>query len=66
MTFLRTLRKLVLGETWVLPLGVAAIAGAALAIDAIGSDAWQDAGGLAVLVAVAGLLVASVATSARR
>jgi hypothetical protein len=66
MTFLRTLRKLVLGETWVLPLGVASIAGAALAIDQLGSNTWHDAGGIVMVAAVVALLAASVAVSARR
>lgn len=66
MTFMRTLRALVLGETWVLPLGVAGIGGAALGLDSLGIASWPDAGGPALLAAVVALLALSVGTSARR
>ena len=39
------LRKLVLGETWALPLGIAVTLLAGLALDAAGPAWWQRAGG---------------------
>jgi hypothetical protein len=47
----RTLRKLVLGETWALPIGIAVAVGVAGALDAVaGSEAWwTDAGGFVLL-----------------
>jgi hypothetical protein len=58
---LRTLRKLVLGETWTLPLGVAVAVGAAgLARALAGAHGWWRGGGGFVLLAlvVLALLVA--------
>jgi hypothetical protein len=57
----RTLRKLVLGETWALPIGVACAVGAAAIVRAIAGAHgwWHSAGGwvlfglLAVALAVA-------------
>jgi hypothetical protein len=48
---LRTLRKLVLGETWSLPLGIALAVGAAGVVRAAtGTDGWfQDGGGFLLL-----------------
>jgi cyanate permease len=48
---MRALRKLVLGETWSLPLGIAAAVGAAFVVRAAaGADGWwHDAGGFALL-----------------
>jgi hypothetical protein len=48
----RTLRKLVLGETWALPVGIATAVGVAAMLDAVaGSEAWwTDAGGFVLLV----------------
>ena len=48
------LRKLVLGETWTLPLGVAATLLGGLALDAAGPGWWHRAGGFVLL---AGALV---------
>ena len=56
-----TLRKLVLGETWVLPIGVGVAVGGAGALSALAGDAawWRDAGGFVLLgLVVAALLVA--------
>ena len=54
------LRKLVLGETWTLPLGVALTLVAALALDAAGPGWWERAGGFVVLGAALLTLVASL------
>jgi hypothetical protein len=62
--FLRTLRKLVLGETWALPLGVAlAVAVAAVVREIAGPGGWwQDGGGWLLF----GLLVAAFAVALAR
>ena len=66
MSVLRELRKLVLGETWVLPLGVAALLAASLILRAVAPDLWEDAGGFLLLGGVVGLLAAVSAGSASR
>jgi hypothetical protein len=62
--FLRTLRTLVLGETWALPLGVAlAVVAAAVVREIAGPDGWwRDGGGWLLF----GLLVAAFAVSLAR
>jgi hypothetical protein len=68
MSFLAQLRKLVFGETWVLPLGV----GAALAISALvraiaGPHGWwHRAGGFVLLGLVLLALAASLAGAWQR
>jgi hypothetical protein len=66
MSVLRDLRKLVLGETWLLPLGVAALVGGALAVRALAPEVWEDAGGFLLLAGVVGLLVVASAGSVFR
>jgi hypothetical protein len=66
VSVLRDLRKLVLGETWVLPLGVAMLLVAALVLRAVAPDLWEDAGGFLLLGGVVGLLAAASAGSATR
>jgi hypothetical protein len=64
MSFLRTLRKLVLGETWTLPGGVGVAVGIAAAVRVVnGADGWWRGGG-GVLLAV--LLVAALGVSVVR
>ena len=48
---LRALRKLVLGETWSLPAGIALAVGLAFVVrEAAGADGWwRHAGGFALL-----------------
>lgn len=65
MSVARTLRKLVLGETWLLPLGLVAVLAAALVLREALPDVWEHAGGFVVLAGVAVILVLSVSTSAR-
>jgi hypothetical protein len=50
---LRALRKLVLGETWALPAGIAVAVGAAVLLRAVAGGWWEDSGGFVLL----GLLV---------
>jgi len=66
--FLRQLRKLVLGETWALPLGVAASIGAVALLRALaGPEGWfRDAGGFVLLALVALALTTSLAVTLRR
>lgn len=45
MNRLATARKLILGETWRLPIAVAALIAAALALRAAAPSLWEDAGG---------------------
>jgi hypothetical protein len=56
------LRKLVLGETWTLPLGVAVTLALGLALDAAGLDWWHRAGGFVLLAGA----IATLALSLRR
>jgi hypothetical protein len=60
---MRALRKLVLGETWTLPIGVALAVGVAALLRAASDDAawWRDAGG----VILAALVLAALAFSLR-
>jgi hypothetical protein len=60
VSVLRELRKLVLGETWLLPLGVAALVGCALVLRAAAPDLWEDAGGFLLLAGVVTLLALAV------
>ena len=68
MTLIRTLRKLVLGETWVLPIGVALAVGAAGVLRALAGDHgwWRDGGGFVLLALVALALLAAVGRPRRR
>jgi hypothetical protein len=59
---LRSLRRLILGETWTIPLGVAgALVLAVLIRAALPGGTWQAVGGFTL----AGLLVAALAWSLR-
>ena len=51
---MKQLRKLVLGETWALPIGVAVTLAAGLVLEALeGDDAWwKHAGGFVLLALV--------------
>jgi hypothetical protein len=64
---MRALRKLVLGETWALPIGVVLAVGAAALLRAASGDAawWRDAGGVILALLVLGALAYSVYSSAR-
>jgi hypothetical protein len=61
---IRTLRKLILGETWVLPIGVALAVGvAALLRASAGDHGWWRSGGGFVLLGL--VLVALLAAAGR-
>jgi hypothetical protein len=59
---MRTLRKLVLGETWTLPVGIAIAVGIAGILSAVAGSAgwWRDAGGFILLALLAGAFVAAL------
>ena len=59
---MRALRKLILGETWALPLGVAATLVVGLVLEAVeGDDAWwRHAGGFLLLALVVAALTAAL------
>jgi hypothetical protein len=65
---MRALRKVVLGETWALPLGVLATLALALTLHWIadGASWWEHAGGFVVLACVLVVLSASLAPARRR
>jgi hypothetical protein len=64
----KALRKLVLGETWTLPLGVFATLALALVLDAVAGDTswWRHAGGFLLLACVLIALAVSLAPAWRR
>ena len=64
---MRALRKLVLGETWALPVGVVLAVGTAALLRAASDDAawWRDAGGAILALLVLAALAYSVFSSAR-
>jgi hypothetical protein len=65
MSFLRGLRLLLLGETWVLPIGVLAVLLACTVLRAWVPGPWRDAGGFVLLAGVMAVLALSVARGSR-
>ena len=65
---MKALRKLVLGETWTLPLGVFLTLAFALVLDAVAGDTawWRHAGGFLLLACVLVALAVSLAPAWRR
>ncbi len=63
---MRALRKLVLGETWSLPLGVLVLLLAALGLHSAVPGWWDGAGGWVLLVAALVVLSAALAPAHRR
>ena len=61
MSVVRRLRLLVLGETWTLPLGVAAVLVGGALVHHLAPHAWRDAGGFLLLAGVIAVLAAAVA-----
>jgi hypothetical protein len=57
---IRQLRKLVLGETWTLPLGIVITLLAGLALDAAEPGWWHRAGGFVLLGGALATLAASL------
>jgi hypothetical protein len=66
VSLLRELRRIVLGETWLPPSGVAAVVlASALVVRPLLAGAWERAGGFVLFARIGGVLVVSVAVSAR-
>jgi hypothetical protein len=65
---IKTLRKLVLGETWALPIGVAVAVGGAALLRAVAGDHgwWHDGGGFVLLALIVLALLVAVGRPARR
>jgi hypothetical protein len=65
---MRALRKLVLGETWVLPLGVFATLAVGLTLEWVADGArwWERFGGFVLLACVLVALAASLAPARGR
>jgi hypothetical protein len=67
IALLRSLRSLIFGETWTVPLGVAAALGIALLLRAeLPGHVWHAAGGFMVAALVAATLLGSTTRSSRR
>jgi purine-cytosine permease-like protein len=67
MALLRSLRSLILGETWTIPLGVAvAVLTAALLRSTFADAVWDEIGGFLLAGMIAITLVASISLSSRR
>jgi len=63
---MRELRKLVLGETVVLPVGVVLVLACGLALEALAGSWWGDDGGFVLLALVLAVLAVSLAPAHRR
>jgi hypothetical protein len=67
MNTLRTLKKLLFGETWLLPIGIAIVMTVgALVIRPLDRHLWTDVGGFVLLAGVAAVLLTCVSRTARR
>lgn len=62
---MRSLRKLIFGETWLLPVGLALVLAAALLVRRLASDEWSRYGGFVLLAGVIVVVLVSVGRSAR-
>jgi hypothetical protein len=65
MSTLCDLKRLLFGETWLLPVGIATVTVASLLIRPLLPNAWEHLGGFILLVGVLGVLVTSVVRTAR-
>ena len=63
---MRELRKLVFGETVALPVGVALLLAAGLALHELAPSWWPDAGGFILLALAVAVLTAALAPAHRR
>jgi hypothetical protein len=59
---MRTVRKLILGETWALPIGIFVAVGVAAVLSAAAGSAdwWEDSGGFVLLALLAGAFLAGL------
>ena len=66
MSVLSALRKLILGETWTLPVGITAVVlVAAFVVRPMLHGTWDRIGGFVLLAGVCAVLLLSVSWSAR-
>jgi hypothetical protein len=63
---MRELRKLVFGETVALPVGVALLLAAGLALRDLAPSWWPDVGGFILLALAVAVLAAALAPAHRR
>jgi hypothetical protein len=66
MTLLRTLKKLLVGETWLLPAGLLAAFAVAVVARRVLDHHWAHTGGFILLAGVGVVLLATVARTSRR
>jgi hypothetical protein len=66
MTVARTLKKLLFGETWIMPLGLIAVLAATVLARHVLGEEWSHVGGFVLLTGVTAVLILSVRRSARR
>ena len=66
MSFLAGLRSLVLGETWVVPIGVAMLLGGAALAEGVADSLWHDGGAVLLTAGAVIVVLVSVASGARR
>jgi hypothetical protein len=65
-SLLNSLRRLILGETWTIPLGVGASLGLAMLIRAwLPAAAWKAAGGFCLAAFILGVLAYSLRSAPR-
>jgi hypothetical protein len=65
MSVLSTLRKLILGETWTLPVGITVVVlAAAFVVRPMLHGTWDHIGGFVLLAGVCAVLILSVSSSA--
>jgi hypothetical protein len=59
---MRALRKLVLGETWALPIGIFVAVGVAVVLREVAGSAdwWEDSGGFVLLALLAAAFLAGL------
>ena len=65
MTFLSTLKKLLFGETWLLPLGLLLAVAVTLVVRQLLGGEWHHVGGFVLLAGVLAVVVTSVGRSAK-
>ena len=63
---MRALRKMIFGETVALPVGVALLLAAALALHELAPSWWPEVGGFILLVLAVAVLAAALAPAHRR
>jgi hypothetical protein len=66
MTVMRTLKKLLFGETWLLPAGLAGAIAVSVAIRRIAGSDWNQVGGFVLLACVLVVVLWSASRSAPR